>query len=244
MKWIWIGLFGGVLGSFGVAFCAEAISNFAEGMGQELFNASVLILAGILIGFTVVWMQTHARSMTQNIKKLSAEIVDGKRPLYILAVIIGLSALREGSEVVLLAHGIAASGQSATEMFIGGTIGLVLGGIVGVSMTYGLLRAATKHIFRWANIFLIILSAGMISQAIGILQAATFLPDFMSSPVWDTSWLISEATFIGQTLHVLLGYTARPSGMQLSFYIVTILVIIGSLKLMSTFQNSKSGVVA
>ena len=104
-KWIWLGLISGALGSVGVAYGAGAISNFAEGMGQELFNATVLILAAILIGFTVVWMQSHARSMAQNLKKVGAEIVEGKKPLYILAIIIGLSTLREGSEVVLLSHG-------------------------------------------------------------------------------------------------------------------------------------------
>ena len=56
-KWIGIGLGMGIVGSIVVAFFAEGISNAMEGMGQELFNATILILATILIGWTVVWMK-------------------------------------------------------------------------------------------------------------------------------------------------------------------------------------------
>lgn len=237
-RWIWIGIFGGVLGSIAVAYGAEVISNLAEGMGQELFNSCVLIFAAILIGFTVVWMQTHARSMAQNIKKVGLEIVDGHKPLYVLAIIVGLSVLREGSEVVLLGYGVAASGMSAFSMFLGAVLGLVLGSLVGISMTYGLLKAATRHIFRVANILLIVLSAGMMSQAVGLLQSASFLPD-LGGPIWDTSWLVSEATMLGQTLHVLLGYTARPTLIQLSFYLSTIVLIFSALKITEAFQQSR-----
>jgi len=40
--------------------------------------------------------------------------------------------------------------------------------------------------------------------------------------VWDTSWLLSEGSLIGRLLHALIGYTERPTEMQLMIYIATL----------------------
>jgi high-affinity iron transporter len=37
--------------------------------------------------------------------------------------------------------------------------------------------------------------------------------------VWDTSWLLSESTLFGQLMHTLIGYSERPSTMQLVVYL-------------------------
>ena len=37
--------------------------------------------------------------------------------------------------------------------------------------------------------------------------------------VWDTSWLLSEGSIFGRMLHALIGYTERPTEMQLVVYI-------------------------
>ena len=41
--WINLGIGGGLLGALVIAFFAEAIANSLEGLGQEVFNASVLL---------------------------------------------------------------------------------------------------------------------------------------------------------------------------------------------------------
>ncbi len=46
--------------------------------------------------------------------------------------------------------------------------------------------------------------------------------------LWDTSFLLSEQSLPGRVLHTLIGYTAQPAGIQLVFYLATLLVI-GSL---------------
>ena len=46
-------------------------------------------------------------------------------------------------------------------------------------------------------------------------RASTSFENF-STIVWDSSWLVSEGNFIGETLKVLVGYTARPCEVRLS----------------------------
>jgi high-affinity iron transporter len=43
--------------------------------------------------------------------------------------------------------------------------------------------------------------------------------------MWDTSWLLSEGSLFGRLLHTLIGYTERPSGMQLIVYVATLLAM-------------------
>ena len=50
----------------------------------------------------------------------------------------------------------------------------------------------------------------------------------LGNNVWDTSFILSETALPASVLHVLIGYTARPAGIQLVFYVAT-LVVIGSL---------------
>jgi high-affinity iron transporter len=49
--------------------------------------------------------------------------------------------------------------------------------------------------------------------------------------MWDTSFLLSEQSLAGRVLHTLIGYTAQPAGIQLVFYLATLLVIGGLMRL-------------
>jgi high-affinity iron transporter len=40
--------------------------------------------------------------------------------------------------------------------------------------------------------------------------------------MWDTSWLLSEGSIMGKLMHTLIGYTERPTELQLVVYIGTL----------------------
>src|SRR5437763_15280793 len=61
--WVGGGVAAGVLGAVVVAACAEAIAGAAAGLGQEVFNATVLFAAVALLGWHNVWMSRHGREM-------------------------------------------------------------------------------------------------------------------------------------------------------------------------------------
>jgi hypothetical protein len=68
------------------------------------------------------------------------------------------------------------------------------------------------------------LAAGMASSAVGILQGADLLPAW-GEQLWNTSWLLDESSIGGKTLHALIGYTARPSGIQLAAWLATLAML-------------------
>lgn len=230
-RWIWAGISGGLFGSAVVATFAGAISNAIEGMGQEVFNAAVLFIAVLMIGWTVVWMQSHAREMVAHIKDVGKKVHDGKLPLYALATVVSLSMWREGAEIVLFMTGILnTSKESLLSIIAGGAAGAVSAGAIGFMLYLGLIKFSTKYLFSVTSWLLILLAAGMSAQAAGYLVAADMLP-VITQQLWDSAWLLSQDSIFGKILHAMLGYTERPSGIQAAFYAATLLVILSLLKI-------------
>ena len=222
---IWLGLAGGLAGSFVVAGFADIISNLMQGLGQEWFNGLILMLAVMMIGWTVVWMKRHGKHMATHIRTLSEEVKRGKLPLFSVSIIVALCMWREGSEIVLFMYGLLATSEEPLLALIAGGIGgtLVAGGI-GLALYLGLLRLSTRWLFTVSGWLLILVAAGMAAAAAGYFTAAGVLPELVST-VWDSSTIISESSVPGKILHAMIGYTERPSGMQLIWYLGTIAAI-------------------
>lgn len=236
-KWIFLGLIGGIIGSAVVAAFTETISNFAEGIGQELFNAMILLSASIIIGWTALWMKTHAREMMKQIKEKGGRIVEGDLPKITISIIITLAVLREGSEIVLFTYGMLASGQPIDKVLLGSAAGTLVGAIVGLILYFGLISIPTKYIFKVTTWLLIFLSAGMSSMAAKYLASAGYFTNF-SNPVWNMSNILSENSIPGQILHALFGYSERPMSIQLIFYFLTL----GVFTMIMTLTKSNSNI--
>lgn len=226
MLWIAAGIAGGVAGAGLVAFFTETISNMASGLGQELLNAIILFTAAVVIGWTALWMRRHFRSVTSHAKKIGEGVTHGVMPLYSLSLVIGMSVLREGAEIVLFVYGMILSGQGALSIVTGSLSGAVAGVMIGVMLYFGLLKMSTKYMFQVTNALLILLVAGLAAQGAGFLSAAGYFSAY-ASPMWDSSWLVSDASLAGKALHGLIGYSAHPTQVQGMFYVLTLALLLG-----------------
>jgi high-affinity iron transporter len=223
--WISTGLAGGVVGAGLVALFAAEIASAAAGIGQELLNAGILFLAVGMLGWHNIWMSRHGRELAATAREVGDAVISGARPLYVLAVVVGLAVLREGSETVLFLYGIAAGGGlSAGSVLAGGTLGLAGGVAVGAALYLGLLRIPTRRLFTVTSWMVLLLAAGMASQAAGYLVQADLLPP-LGNAVWDTSAVLTEDSVLGKALHTLIGYVSRPEGIQILFYLATLSAI-------------------
>jgi high-affinity iron transporter len=80
-----------------------------------------------------------------------------------------------------------------------------------------------------------LLAAGMAAQAIAFLEQANILTA-LDKTVWDTSWILSDSSFLGRALHTLIGYVDQPTAMQVVVYTATLAVIIVLMKLFAAPQ--------
>lgn len=222
--WVGYGVLGGVAGACLVAAFAGVIASAFAGNGQELLNATVLLVAVVMLTWHNVWMARHGRAMAAEVKAVGEAVAAERRSLAALAIVVGAAVLREGSEVVLFLYGIAAQGgASAAGMIGGGAIGVLLGAAVTALMYFGLLRIPARHLFAVTSWLIALLAAGMGAQAIAFLQQAG-LVTVMGETVWNTSSLLSEASLPGRVLHTLIGYTDQPSALQLLVYLAILAV--------------------
>ncbi|MFV2059999.1 MAG: FTR1 family protein [Gammaproteobacteria bacterium] len=219
------GIAAGVLGAVLIALLAEPIAAFADGMGQELFNASVLMLAVVMLTWHLVWMRKHSMQISSDINGMASQLAEGKKSMFAISIIVGLAILREGAEIILLLYGMTAAGADVTQQLTGGSIGLISGVVLGAALYFGLIKIPTRYFFKITGALILLLAAGLSAQAAAYLSQADMIPVFVTS-VWDTSFILSEQSLPGQILHSLIGYTSQPSGIQVVFYLVTIVAIV------------------
>ena len=229
--WVSAGALAGLLGAAVVAVSAEAIAAAASGMGQELFNAAILFVAVIMLAWHNIWMSRHGRELASNLKTVGAAVRSGTRPMTVLAAVVAMAVLREGSELVLFLYGVAASAPHATgDMLSGAVAGMGAGAAIGAALYLGLVRIPGSLLFAVTGWMILLLAAGMAAQAAAFLVQADWLPA-LGEKLWDSSALIADESLYGRMLHTLIGYTARPDGIQILFYLGTLGGILALMKL-------------
>jgi high-affinity iron transporter len=238
-RWIAGGVAAGVLGACLVALFTSGLSELFDGSGQELFNAAILGFAVLMLGWHNVWMARHGRELAAEMRAAGEAVAAGSKSLAALAVVVMIAVLREGSEVVLFLYGVAASqGGAGIGMVVGGFIGLVLGSLVCLLTYLGLITIPVRYLFAVTSTLIALLAAGLASQAIAFLQQANILTAF-DETVWDTSWILSDSSFLGRALHTLIGYVDQPTAMQLIVYLATLAVITALMKLFALPQTRR-----
>ena len=241
-----MGILAGVLGACLVAAFAGELAGLFQGSGQEIFNATILLLAVAMLTWHNVWMASHGRQMARELKAAGHQVKTGERTLAALSIVVGVAVLREGSEVVLFLYGIAAQGgTSAAGIIAGGGLGLAAGALVSGLMYAGLLKVPAGKLFQVTSGLITLLAAGMAAQAVIFLQNAGWL-EFFTSTVWDTSWLLPDdgqgsLGLFGKMLHTLVGYTAAPNGAQLIAYGFTIVLILVLMRMVNAPATTPRG---
>jgi len=229
-RWIAGGVLAGLLGACIVAAFAGELGALFEGSGQELFNASILILAVGMLTWHNAWMSSHGRQLAAEVRAIGEAVAGGHRPMVALGVVVAVAVLREGSEVVLFLYGIAvAGGISATEMFVGGIIGAALGAAVSALIYLGLLAVPAHRLFTVTTGLITLLAAGLAAQAMFFLQQGEYVHG-LQTPLWDTSWLLGDDSIPGRLLHTLIGYTATPDGAQVLTYAAVIALMLATMR--------------
>lgn len=218
----------GIAGALLVALGADFIANLASGAGQNIFNASVLLAAVAMIGWHVVWMSSHGRELAREMSAVGGAVKSGSSSLRVLLGVVTLAVLREGSEIVLFLYGMAVGGIGATGLAVGVALGVSGGVLLGLALYMGLLRIPLKHFFHITNAMLMLLAAGLASSAAGFLVQSDLLPTW-GNQLWDTSKLLSDDSLLGRTLGVLIGYKAAPAGIQVVFYLATLLLLVAGM---------------
>jgi high-affinity iron transporter len=230
-RWIVGGIIAGALGAVVVALSASRIALLFEGIGQELFNASVLAIAIAMLAWHQIWMSTHSKETVLGARQVVGEVREGRQALSALFVVIALAVLREGAESVLFLYGLFSGGDTAlSALVLGGAVGLLAGAVLGAVLYAGMLRIPLRWFFAVTSAFILLLAAGMAAKLAQLLVQADLIPP-PGNPVWDTSAAIPAESAAGVFLHALIGYEPRPAPIQVLAYAGTVVFILFAMRL-------------
>lgn len=220
-----LGVLAGLIGASIVAAFAGFISDAFEGVGQELLNATILLVAVAMLAWHNAWMASHGRELAAEAKALGAAVREGATSLTTLAIVIGVAVVREGSEVVLFLYGlVAAGGTSAGDLMLGGLLGLVAGAALSALTYFGLAAIPPRQLFAVTTALITFLAAGLAAQAVAFLQQAGVVTA-LDGTAWNTSAFLSDTSVLGRVLRTLIGYSDQPSWGQVAVYVATLAII-------------------
>ena len=225
MRWVLLGVAGGLAGAALVALFADRISDAFEGSGQDLLNAAVLIVAVLMLVWHNTWMSRHGRELAGDLRAAGEAVRTGEREAVALAIVVGAAILREGAELVLFLYGLVASGTSGADIQFGAFAGVGAGVVLSAVSYLGLATIPSRHVFSVTSALIVFLAAGLAAQAAQFLANAGVI-DVLGQTLWNTSGVIAENSWPGRVLHALVGYTDRPTALQGAVYLATILVMV------------------
>ena len=173
--------------------------------------AAVVMLTGM-----VFWMTRQARHIKGSLERGVDAALAGGGSLALFSLVF-FSVAREGLETGLFLSA-AAFASSGAEIVVGGLVGLAAAIGAAWLMYHVGVRLDLRTFFRVTSILLIIFGAAILRYAVHEFEEVNLLPPLVER-VWSTGHYLPDGTGLGAILSALVGYTSKPSLMQLLAYV-------------------------
>lgn len=219
---IWIGVILALLGSIlsGVLIFT-LVHEYADTTGQTIFETCTYLVAVVLLTSMTFWMQTHSRSLKQEITAKAQAAGSGFAFGLLAFTFVG----REGVESAFFTLAFAFQ-TNGWLLLLGGLLG-IFSAVALCVMIYRLgYRLNYRIFFRVMGILLLFFAAGLLADAVQNIQELGWIT-FGTAPLWNTTRILSENSTIGDLLHSLFGYAEAPTVLQGTLYVLFLTVSCG-----------------
>lgn len=188
-------------------------------LGPDIIAVGVIFLAVALLTWHGWWMGRHAREMRGEVQRRIDE-AHARQRLWMVGLIAFTGVFREGAETILFLWGLLTGleGSAGWLALMGAAAGLVGAAVLGWAVFQGGRRLSIQRFFAATSVVLLFLAGGLFSAGVGRLQGLGVLPT--GDPLWDTSWLLDDHGVLGGLLAGLVGYRARPTGLEVAAYLL------------------------
>jgi len=172
-----------------------------------------------VLTYMTFWMQSHSRSMRDELQRRSEEALEG-RTRWGLGLLAFQAVGREGLETMVFTLAIVFASSSQAPTVAKGH-GLLLGAVLGLALALAIAYVIFKLgrrlnlglFFRIIGIVLMVFAAGLLADAVENMQELGWLP-FGEHVLWNTTTYLSEGSSLGDVFHSLLGYADQPTVLQ------------------------------
>jgi len=192
-------------------FTAASLS----GQVLEAFEGFTMLFAVGVLTWMILWMKRQAAGIGRHLREQIDTAVRVGSPAAL--VLLAFSAVaREGLETVLFLFA-GARNASAADYLLGGVAGFGIAAAIGYGVYRGSSRLPLRQFFLVSGVVLIVLAAGLVSNALVELGEAQVLANQGPRP-WDIDAFLSMNTDLGRFLHAIFGYDSAPTLLQIVAY--------------------------
>jgi high-affinity iron transporter len=222
---VWIGVAAAAALSLVFATALEITSRELSGRVLEAFEGFTMLFAVVVLTWMVFWMKRQSAGISHDLRHQVDSALSGGS-VAALSLLAFSAVAREGFETSLFLFA-GSTNASGTEFVLGGVIGFVIAAVAGVVLYYGAAKLPLKQFFLASGVVVILLAAGLLSNALSELQEAAILTDLGSRP-WDFESSLSMTSTLGKFLHTVLGYDAAPAMAQIILYWGYVAIALGA----------------
>jgi high-affinity iron transporter len=270
-KWVGVGVIMALFASFGAALLFQLVlTGFGTMASQVYLKFGIMFISVGLLTHMILFMAKQSKEMeAQMHTKLAYILTTGSALNMVLHSF--LVTLREGVETVLFFAAISGGDISKALSSWGALIGVIAAGILSYFIFRGTRRVPLGKFFRITGMFLMIISAGLLIQGIGILQDLGYMGSVYRTPAGDIGAVYNITGFmaehpidqqqyardtghqplingqIGLFLKAIAGYTQDPSVEEFTIYwgyYVLVLFLLAREKKKGEASAARSGVGA
>jgi len=224
-RWVYLGIFGGIIASVAVGFLLTEVVSGVETAGgiygpvvKETLEGIFGVVAISMLSWMLLWMTRQARSIKGEVEGAINNALNNDRAGKAVFILIFIAVVREGFETVLF---IVAKFQQDWSLPALGTIaGLTLAVIMGIALFSLGAKINIRLFFQVMGIFLLLIVGGLVMGALKHFDASLTLLSQVSASsyclsnsscilgtqVWDGSSLLPDKQFPGIVLKALFGY--------------------------------------
>jgi len=233
LRYVWAGTALGLLLSGVLAGLIVLAGETMSGAANEWFQASLALIASVLIVQMVSWMHRNARTLKHDLTRDADQRLSRQGGLGLLVLAL-LAVSREGSETVVFLYGAGArlQGPSLGLFAIGAAAGLVLS-LLTVYVLHGSRRFISwPRFFAISEAILLLLGAALLVSGIERVGGQLLAMDWpeavyrgIGEGLWDSSALLDDGHGLGGFLADFAGYRASPSALALLVWLGYWLVV-------------------
>ena len=223
---MWLGVGVAVVLSVAVGFGLQVVEQALPQAQQEGMEAIIGIVAVVFVTGMIVWMRTHARTLTKKLEASATEAL-GRGTAWALAGMAFLAVLKEGFEtaVFLLATFQASSDTGLAAL--GAVIGIAGAVVIGYGIYTGGVRLNLSKFFTGTGVFLVFVAGGLVLTVLRRAHEAGWIVIGQQRTV-DLTWLAPNGSVQGALVTGVLGIPPDPRVIEVLgwvLYVVPVLAI-------------------
>ena len=224
-RWVYLGIFGGIIASIAVGFLLKGVVSGVEATGgvyapvvKQLLEGIFGLVAIAMLSWMLLWMTKQAKSLKGEVEGAIGSALSNENAGKAVFVLIFIAVVREGFETVLFI--LAKFQQDWTLPAVGAVFGLTLAAVMGIALFSLGVRINIRLFFQVMGIFLLLIVGGLVMGTLKHFDAALTLLSQLSTnnwcwsndscilgtQVWDGSSILPDKEFPGIVLKALFGY--------------------------------------